>query len=138
MPATATKTTACSLAALEQVWQERQLPRVSWVKPGLSRVNRQSHRVPFHVELVVTPYDLKQREICGEPMIANGCDISLRGISFTHVEQIVSSYALVEMTDVTAAEKRIGPLFVKLRWCHFIGPNRYQSGGLILHAYDED
>lgn len=111
--------------------RETDSPRVSWHQWGGLLNDRRAHRVAFPETLLVV--GLAQDSATGqfnpvtEPIVAQGRDISVDGISFQHADPIPHRYVAVRFRSPFGFET----LVARLSWCRFTRENRYVSGGRL-------
>jgi len=111
--------------------RETDPPRVSWHQWGGLLNDRRAHRVAFPETLRVV--GLTADSATGqfipvtEPIIAQGRDISVDGISFQHADPIPHRYVAVSFRSPFGFET----LVARLSWCRFAGEDRYVSGGRL-------
>lgn len=91
-----------------------------------------SERTAFNFRLLLTPLDGAERT----PVHVTGRDVSDRGIGFDHDEPIEHRRVRLTAADPRLDEIGMGDLemTVTLRWCRFVGPGCYQSGGSVTRA----
>ncbi|MFT4556300.1 MAG: hypothetical protein ACI8P0_005421 [Planctomycetaceae bacterium] len=111
--------------------QETDSPRVSWHQWGGLLNDRRAHRVAFpetlHVVGLTTDSDTGQFIPATEPIIAQGRDISVDGISFQHADPLPHRYVAVSFRSPFGSETVVA----RLSWCRFAGEDRYVSGGRL-------
>lgn len=130
-----------SLQTAEEFREARPLRRVeeisrmidslvaSWQTPVTIQQRRRWHRMKYTRLLLMTPLDTVTEEICGEPQIVTGRDISPGGISFSHREPM--PYRKTILTFVLT-DGDVESAVTKLTWCRFTRDGWYQSGGMFL------
>lgn len=105
--------------------------RVSWHQWGGLLNDRRAHRVafsePLHVVGLAINRDTGKLEPQAEPIIAQGRDISVDGISFRHDDPLPHRYVAVSFQTPFGTET----LVAKLSWCRFAREDHYVSGGRL-------
>lgn len=94
---------------------------------------RIAQRREFGYRLLLTPID----ESSGEPSVhVVGRDVSARGVGFEHTESL--PYRRVRLSAADPRLEEIGladlEIDVTLRWCRFVGPDLYESGGRVTRS----
>ena len=111
--------------------RETDSPRVSWYQWGGLLNDRRAHRVAFPETLLVvglaTDSATGQFVPVAEPIIAQGRDISVDGISFQHADPLPHRYVAVSFRSPFGTET----LVARLSWCRFTREEHYVSGGCL-------
>ncbi len=125
---------ASPLKTLDQVLstvRETNSPRASWYQSGGLLNNRRAHRVAFPETLLVVGLTTTSRTghfvPITEPIIAQGRDVSVGGISFQHADPLPHRYVAVSFRSTFGTET----LVARLSWCRFALENYYVSGGRL-------
>jgi hypothetical protein len=94
---------------------------------------RQETRLDFAFRLLMTPVrkDGTVIERSGGELVVWGRDLSERGVGFTHAEPLPHRRVRLCAADPRLAALGLDglELTVVLKWCRFLGPGRYESGG---------
>ena len=120
------------------------LPDASWQPTECERLGtcvherRVADRREFCYRLQLTPID----DSTGEPAVGAvpayviGRDVSARGIGLEHAEALPYRRVRLRAADPRLDEIGWGDLQidVTLRWCRFVGPGRYESGGRVTRS----
>lgn len=94
---------------------------------------RTEHRQAFPCMFELTPLDPDDFSSIGDATPVIGKDISPGGVHFYHQKTLPYQYMLMSMIGPTALERGTTPkLIVKLRWCRFLRPGWYDSGGQFV------
>jgi hypothetical protein len=102
----------------------------SWHSSQCSLHSRRWHRIAYDKPLLITPLD----EVGARPsecaFVAQGRDLSLSGLSFSHAQPLASRKVIVQFPSEDCAASE-GILAI-LRWCRFRRDGVYQSGGQFV------
>jgi len=95
---------------------------------------RRSPRRPFPYRFRLQALDRGARD--SEPILVVGQDLSSRGFGFEHRTPLPYRRVRLTACDPRLGEFGLGDLRIDviLRWCRFLGPGRYVSGGRIGHS----
>lgn len=98
-----------------------------------SRERRESARREFPYRLLLTPIDKSGSPQSDAPVEVIGRDLSPRGVGFEHSAPLPFRRVRLRAADPDLARIGLGELEIDvvLRWCRFVGPGRYESGGQI-------
>jgi len=94
---------------------------------------RRWHRTGFEKPVVLTPLDDETEEPFGNPILASGRDVSLRGVSFLHIDPLP-----FRKVAITFPDDHDIPMSVVtcLKWCRFTREGLYHSGGNFLRTIE--
>jgi len=103
------------------------LLRASSAGPQLEQ--RAHIRHPYSKVITLTPVTKATFESVGDPVSVVSKEISAGGIGFFHQQVIPHRFVLmpIEMDGVTW-------LLTRLRWCRFLQPGWYESGGQFVRT----
>lgn len=105
----------------------------SWNRSYQVVPNRRWHRAALDKPVVLTPLDEETELPVGDPLIASGKDVSVRGISFLHIDPLPYCKVAVSFPD----DQEIPTSVVTwLKWCRFTKEGLYQSGGRFVRMID--
>ena len=98
---------------------------------------RRKHRTDFDYRLRLEPIGVGA-DAPIEGMLVRGKDLSDAGVGITHSCPL--PFRKVRLTSADTALDALGvanlELEVLLRWCRFLAPGRYESGGRLLLSKD--
>lgn len=121
-------------ATPDAVWQQAECERSG----TCAHERRGSDRREFCYRLALTPIDDSTGEPAAdaEPTFVTSRDISARGIGLEHAEALPYRRVRLRAADPRLEEIGLGGLQidVTLRWCRFVGPGRYESGGRVTRS----
>ncbi|WP_145108503.1 hypothetical protein [Botrimarina mediterranea] len=99
---------------------------------------RGADRREFSYRLALTPINEATGKPAAdaEPTYVVGRDVSARGIGLEHTEALPYRRVRMRAADPRLEEIGLGGLQidVTLRWCRFVGPGRYESGGRVTRS----
>ena len=118
----------------DAVWRQAECERLG----TCAHERRGAERRAFCYRLQLTPID----DSTGEPAAGAKSidvvsrDISARGIGLEHAEALPYRRVRLRAADPRLEEIGLGGLQidVTLRWCRFVGPGRYESGGRVTRS----
>jgi len=95
---------------------------------------RGGRRRGFDYRLLLTPLDAEDTD--AEPVYVTGRDLGPRGVGIRHAEPITHRKVRLSAADPTLGDLGLGDLQIDLvlRWCRFIAPGVYESGGRITRT----
>jgi len=103
-----------------------------------SHERRGAERRSFCFRLALTPLDEATGEPAAgvEPIYVVSRDVSARGIGLEHAETLPYRRVRLFAADPRLDELGLSGLQidVTLRWCRFVGPARYESGGRVTRS----
>ncbi|MGL4514076.1 MAG: hypothetical protein ACRCT8_13375 [Lacipirellulaceae bacterium] len=103
------------------------------VAAAIAADRRADARLDFEYRLLMTPVrkDGSIIERADGESVVWGRDLSERGIGFTHTQPLPHRRVLLCAADPRLAALGLDglELTVVLKWCRFLGPGRYESGG---------
>jgi len=102
--------------------------------PKVTSERRHYDRAPIPYLFQLTPLDADGQPLEDQTMTVVGRDISLRGMSFFHEQQLPYRRAIVTLDHPDA------PRFtaeIDIRWCRFAKVGWYESGGRLLRSVGE-
>ena len=98
---------------------------------------REDERYAFPCMFELTPVHPDDLEILDDPITVVGKDISQSGLHFFHHASIPYQYMKMSVISPTTIDALDTPqLLVKLRWCRFLRPGWYDSGGQFLRVIE--
>ena len=100
---------------------------------SLVHERRADVRHPYPRLLEFLPVDRKSLEVIGESITAAGKELSSGGIGFYHHDVIPHRYLLMPIFQ--GADR--GWLLTQLRWCRFLKPGWYESGGQFIRRIND-
>lgn len=104
-----------------------------WKHPDDALERRHWPRVGFQKMIALFAFDHDQECPTGQPWLATGKDISLQGVSFTHI-------APLPFTKVAIGFELPGGFsqfaLTRLSWCRFTRRGVYESGGTFLRPIE--
>ncbi len=102
-------------------------------KGSIPSERRREPRYSFPVVIQLTPVDPKTLQPVDQPRLATGVQISASGLGFYHCRPIPHRCVLVAF-DIDRSST--GPpeprLLMRTKWCRFVGPDLYESGGQFV------
>lgn len=106
------------------------LERLDPEGPERRRVKRSS----FAYRLMLTALDAPTP--MGRPLYVSGRDLSAQGVGFSHGEQLTYRRVRLSAADPVLSELGLANLEIDLllKWCRFVSPGEYESGGRITRA----
>jgi hypothetical protein len=104
----------------------------SWHSSQCSLHARRWHRIAYDKPLLITPLDAVGARPSECAFVAQGRDLSLSGLSFSHAQPLASRKVIVEFPAEAGASSE-GILAI-LRWCRFRRDGVYQTGGQFICA----
>jgi len=102
-----------------------------WQHPADALERRSWTRVGFQKLIALFAYDDTEQPFSGEPWLVTGKDISLQGVSFSHIAPLPFSKVAISF-EVPGGFTRF--VVAKLSWCRFTRKGVYESGGKFLHS----
>lgn len=106
-------------------------PRASWYSSDSLIVSRRSHRMSFPDRMCLTGLDA-DLAACAVPLLVRGRDLSIDGISFSHLRPV--PYRHVQMLLPLASG--LESIIVRLTWCRYSRQGEYVSGGYFVRRAD--
>ncbi|MEO0529095.1 MAG: hypothetical protein AAF266_00825 [Planctomycetota bacterium] len=105
----------------------------------LVQERRDERRTAFPYDLRLTPLD-RGAVAAASPIVVVGRDLSMVGIGFEHAEPLPYRRARLVAADPRLCGLGLATLEIDvlLRWCRFVEPGRYESGGRILRSTTHD
>ena len=96
---------------------------------------RDEHRQTIACMFELTPVNLDDLSPLSDPITVIGKDISPGGLHFYHQQTMPYQHVLVSPVAPTAIELADSPkILLKLRWCRFLRPGWYDSGGQFVRV----
>lgn len=105
--------------------------QASWYSSDSLMAPRSSHRICFAERMCLTGLDDRMSE-CSAPMLVRGRDISIDGVSFTHLRPLPYRHIRILMPLATGLESMI----MRLTWCRYAKEGEYVSGGYFVRSTD--
>lgn len=99
----------------------------SWHQAASTVHGRQSHRVPLQQSVCLTGLDNQFRPAAA-PIVVQGRDISVDGLSFLHGQPLPFRYATVSLQTARGVES----IVCRLTWCRYSREGHYISGGKFV------
>ncbi len=112
----------------EVLWREQ---TASWLPESTVLNRRDSHRIPCEIAAVLSPVDDHDEAIRVGPLAVLIADLSKSGVGIVHRQPLPHRIAQIEYE---LASGDVARLLVRLKWCRFKGPHRYESGGQIVRS----
>jgi hypothetical protein len=94
---------------------------------------RSEIRHPYSKLIELLPIDKRTLRSIGDPITVVGKELSVGGIGFYHHEVIPYRYLLVPVSQ----GKIDAWLLTRIRWCRFLKPGWYESGGQFVRKITE-
>lgn len=117
-----------SLARLQSLSRDEAVgPTASWHQSASTIHGRRSHRIPLPQSVCLTGLDDSFRP-CAAPVVVQGRDISVDGISFRHGQPLPFRYATVSLRTAHGIESAV----CRLIWCRYSREGHYVSGGKFV------
>lgn len=110
----------------------------SWQSGSYVWQRRSGHRQLYGGVITLTPWDTQGNQACGASSEVHGKEMSPRGISFTHAEQIPYRHVALQCE---LAPGMTAVVLTRLKWCRFTKAGVYESGGeflRVLQAYPSE
>ena len=99
-------------------------------EPGVPVERRSEPRYPYCKMICLVPTDRHSLEKVGDPVWVIGKELSTGGLGFFHQQPIPHRDLLMQVDP--AAEDLW--LLMRIRWCRFLRPGWYESGGQFLRT----
>jgi len=112
----------------EILWREQ---TASWLPESTVLNRRDSHRIPCEITAVLSPVDDHEAAVRVDPLAVLIADLSKSGLGIVHRQPLPHKLAQIEYE---LASGEFARLLVRLKWCRFKGPQRYESGGQIVRS----
>lgn len=95
---------------------------------------RNARRASFEFDLMLTPLGADGPN--GEPIAVVGRDLCARGVGFVHTQPIEHRRVRLTPADTDLEDLGFGHLQIDLvlRWCRFVSPGCYESGGRVTRT----
>jgi hypothetical protein len=102
-----------------------------WQHPSDALERRGLSRIGFQKQIALFAYDNAEQQVTGEPWLVTGKDISLQGVSFSHIAPLPFSKVAIGF-EVPGGFSRF--VITRLSWCRFTRRGVYESGGTFLRS----
>ncbi|HEY2250517.1 MAG TPA: hypothetical protein VGH74_05635 [Planctomycetaceae bacterium] len=112
----------------QALWREQ---TASWLAESTVINRRDTHRIPCEIAAVLCSVDDRDEIVRQDPLSVLIADLSKSGVGIVHHQQLPHRLAQIEYELASGDFAR---LLVRLKWCRFKGPRRYESGGQILRV----
>jgi hypothetical protein len=117
-----------SLARLQSLSTDETVGQTaSWHQSASTIHGRRAHRVPLPQSVCLTGLDDQFRP-CAPPVVVQGRDISVDGLSFLHGQPLPYRYAAISLRTAQGVESAI----CRLTWCRYSREGHYVSGGKFI------
>ncbi len=105
----------------------------SWHRTDRILLTRRWHRAGFEKPLALTPLDEITEKPIGDPLPASGRNVSVHGISFSHLDPLPFRKIAITFPDENDIQISV---VTYLKWCRFTRESVYHSGGHFLRTIE--
>lgn len=135
MPGTV-ESSGFELSALHRLQEIESLTEklvASWHRTDRVLQTRRWHRAGFEKPLALTPLDEITEKPIGDPMPASGRNVSVHGVSFSHLDPLPFRKIAITFPDENDIQISV---VTYLKWCRFTRKSVYHSGGRFIRTIE--
>ncbi len=122
----------CSTIQLDGTQLTRQIEALlARLQPNIAQERRHDDRVAVPVLFRLTPLNSQREPVHDDAITVVGKDISRRGLSFFHEQQLTYRRAIVSLEHPDGERFAVE---IDINWCRFTRPGWYVSGGRLVRS----